>query len=111
MTEYEIRDVFSRNVRALREKKDLSQMALAEKSSLATNFINDIENGKKWFSPATLAKLCDALDVKPYKLFLEFGIDGAQNNELMSQFCAELSDDIINTIRDVSARYGHRGRE
>lgn len=42
MTEYEIRDVFSRNVRALREKKDLSQMALAEKSSLATNFINEV---------------------------------------------------------------------
>lgn len=105
MTEYEIRDVFSRNVRALREKKGLSQMALAEKSSLATNFINDIENGKKWFSPATLAKLCTALNVKPYKMFLEFGIDGAQHNELMSQFCAELSDELISTIRMVSTRY------
>ncbi|MCH5292007.1 MAG: hypothetical protein J1D88_09690 [Treponema sp.] len=56
-------------------------------------------------TPATLAKLCDALDVKPYKLFLEFGIDGAQNNELMSQFCAELSDELISTIRTVSTRY------
>lgn len=105
MTEYEIRDVFSRNVRALREKKGLSQMALAEKSSLATNFINDIENGKKWFSPATLAKLCAALNVKPYKMFLEFSPDEAQHNELMSQFCAELSDELISTIRTVSTRY------
>ena len=90
MKEEEIRAVLSRNLKNLREKNGLSQMALAEKSSLATNFINDIENGKKWLSPATLSKLSEALGVQPYKLFLEIEFDHENQNGFMSQFCREL---------------------
>ena len=82
-------------------------MALASKSSLATNFINDIENGKKWISPATLSKLSEALGVQPYKLFLEIEFENNQNG-FMSQFCTELSNDILGTIKAVYARYEKR---
>ena len=108
MTEKEIRIVFSRNLRNLREQKGLSQMALASKSSLATNFINDIENGKKWISPATLSKLSEALGVQPYKLFLEIEFDHENQNGFMNQFCTELSNDILGTIKAVYARYEKR---
>ena len=105
MTEEEIRLVFSQNLKNLRAKKGLSQMALASKSSLATNFINDIENGKKWVSPATLSKLSEALDIPPYKLFIEIDFNNNDCNEFLNQFCTELSNDIVDTIKTVSERY------
>ena len=105
MTEENIRKVFSKNLRMLREKKGLSQMELASKSCLATNFINDIENGKKWISPATLSKLSEALEIPPYKFFVEIEFDDKLCSGVLGQFCAELSNDIIDTIKSVSSRY------
>ncbi len=70
-----------------------------------TNFINDIENGKKWISPATLSKLSETLGVQPYKLFLEIEFENNQNGEFVNQFCTELSNDILKVIKSVSARY------
>jgi transcriptional regulator with XRE-family HTH domain len=51
-------------------QKKLSQIALANKAGLAPNFVNDIENNRKWISPETLAKLANTLDVEPHQFFL-----------------------------------------
>ena len=56
-------------------------MDLASKAGIATNFVNDIENEKKWISPATLAKICTALDIEPYKLFLEIDFENSSSNK------------------------------
>ena len=71
-------------------------------------FSCDNENGKKWLSPATLSKLSEALGVQPYKLFLEIEFDHENQNGFMSQFCTELSNDILGTIKAVYARYEER---
>jgi hypothetical protein len=48
MKEEEIRKILSKNLRTYRNNLGLSQMDLAAKAGIATNFLNDIENGKKW---------------------------------------------------------------
>jgi len=44
-----IKDVFAYNLARIRKSSGLSQKALAEKSGLAHNFINDIESEKRMF--------------------------------------------------------------
>ena len=47
MKEEEIRKIFSKNLKYYRKRLELSQMELATKIGIATNFLNDIENEKK----------------------------------------------------------------
>ena len=56
MTDLEVRQVLSANLRRLRKQRGLSQLKLANELQMAMTFINDIENCKKWVSPETLAK-------------------------------------------------------
>ena len=106
MREEEIREILSKNIKYYRDKKGLSQMALALKAGLATNFINDIENGKKWVSPSTLSKICEALEISPYKLFIEVNFANDNCSEIINQFCSDLLNEILNSIKEISARYG-----
>ena len=80
-------------------------MELAAKAGITTNFINDIENGKKWVSPATLAKLCEVLEIDPYKLFLEIDFEDKSSNKIINQFCSEFSNDILIMLNDISDKY------
>jgi transcriptional regulator with XRE-family HTH domain len=66
----EIRRLFSANLKRLRELQNLSQMDLSGMTGLTHNFINDIENCKKWISSDTLARLAAALRVQPFQFFL-----------------------------------------
>lgn len=98
MKEYEIRILFGQNMKRFRKEKNISQMQLAEKADLTFNFINDIENGKKWISPNTLSKLCTALEVQPYHFFLPM-----QNTKTpaKSELLLTFSDDILNQISKI----------
>lgn len=98
MTEQEIRMLFGQNLKSFRKEQGISQMQLAEKADLTFNFINDIENGKKWVSPNTLSKLSTALNVQPYHFFLP--VQNARRHcksELLSAF----SDDVLNQISRI----------
>ncbi|MBD5447396.1 MAG: helix-turn-helix transcriptional regulator [Treponema sp.] len=106
MTEHEIRMVLGQNLKLFRKRSGISQMQLAEKTDLTFNFINDIENGKKWISPTTLSKLSEALGAQPYHFFLPVqNVQQHGKNELLSAF----SDDILNQIskifRDTVEKY------
>ena len=104
MKEEEIRKIFSKNLKYYRKRLGLSQLELATKIGIATNFLNDIENEKKWISPSTLAKICTALDIEPYKLFLEIEFDSS-SNKIINQFCSELSNDLNAVINKISEKY------
>jgi transcriptional regulator with XRE-family HTH domain len=52
-----------------RQKRNLSQADLAEKLDISVNFLCNIENGNRWFSPQTLVKFASALNIEPYELF------------------------------------------
>ena len=65
-----VRNLFAKNLKRLRGIMQVSQMDLSDITGLAHNFINDIENEKKFVSDDTIVKLSIALKVEPYKFFL-----------------------------------------
>ena len=68
MKEKDLRDILSVNLRRYRNYRKLSQAELAEKLDISIPFLSDIENGKKWVSPRTLAKLADVFGIEAYEL-------------------------------------------
>ncbi|MDR2135819.1 MAG: helix-turn-helix transcriptional regulator [Treponema sp.] len=68
MDERGLREILSGNLKRYRGYRKFSQAELAEKLDISIPFLSDIENGKKWVSPRTLAKMADVLGVDAYEL-------------------------------------------
>ena len=77
-------------------------MDLAAASGLAHNFINDIENEKKFVSDETIAKLAKALDVEPYKFFLPPAKINFQEEDIVAE---DLSESIGVIIKEYCNSY------
>jgi transcriptional regulator with XRE-family HTH domain len=60
---------FGTNVRRLREKRKMSQLALAQKAKLDLTTINEIENGSREPMLRTIWKIANALEVRLSELF------------------------------------------
>lgn len=64
-------DIISHNIKYYRQKQNISQERLAEKSDLSISYIKQLESGKifKNLSLTTLLKLSKALNISINKLF------------------------------------------
>ena len=100
-----IRSLFSRNLRRLRKIAGLSQIKLAADSGLTHNFINDIENGKKWVSAETLAKLSIALKAEPYQFFLSDAKWNSQGAEMFSLYLSDFEDSFVKMTKEYRERF------
>jgi transcriptional regulator with XRE-family HTH domain len=69
MKERECRELLSSNIKRFRNRLGLSQLNLALELGISPNFLSDIETGKKWVSPRTLAELANALHIEIHELF------------------------------------------
>jgi len=65
-----VKALFASNLSRLRKEAGITQIALAKRTGLTHNFINDVENMKKWVSSETIQKLSEALDVEPMHFFV-----------------------------------------
>ena len=63
--------IFGTNVRHYREMKGISQEKLAELSGLHRTYISDLERFQRSISLSNVQKIADALEIEPYKLFLQ----------------------------------------
>lgn len=68
---YNIKKLVSNNLRFYRNKKNLSQLKLAEMINISPNYYNALENCKYFPSSDLIASICENLDIYPYQLFLE----------------------------------------
>lgn len=66
-----IRLLLAKNIKRLRDQKQLSQEELAARAEISIPFLSSIERGKKWPYPETLGKLADSLEVSVNELFSE----------------------------------------
>ncbi|MDR0599401.1 MAG: helix-turn-helix domain-containing protein [Treponema sp.] len=66
-----VQELFIRNLRFLRNKKNISQVKLSEMVNISPNYLNAVENGKNFPSPEVLQHISDSLGILPYQLFLE----------------------------------------
>lgn len=103
--EVTVRLLFSTNLKRVRQNMGLSQLALANKLGMAHNFINDIENGKKWVSPETIDKFCMALNVQPYQFFIAENDAAADKDAAIAACCEEILEATKKTIAEAKQRH------
>jgi transcriptional regulator with XRE-family HTH domain len=90
--EEEIRQTLGTNIKRFRVLNRLSQEELAERIAISANFLSNIEIGRKWISPLTLAKLSEALKIEAFELFKPK--DAPDSDTL------RYTDEIFQTITD-----------
>jgi transcriptional regulator with XRE-family HTH domain len=100
----EIRELFGKNLKMLRNRMSLSQMALSVRAGLAHNFVNDIENSKKWPSPETIAKLARVLSVKPGDFFQANPLRPPEAEKIVS-YLNHLKEDFVSVVNEIKADY------
>ena len=101
----DVHKLFSINLKRLRTRAGLSQLSLANTVSLTHNFINDIENGKKWVSPKTIAKLSNVLEVDPYEFFIPPYELEEEKTELIKNYLDDLSNGFLQAVKSFKAEY------
>jgi len=105
MTEKDLRAILSQNIRKLRGYRKLSQADFAEKIDISIPFLSDIENGKKWVSPTTLAKMADALNIEAYELLRPETIipDNAVN--ILEKYTSDIYQTLGDTLINIQHKY------
>lgn len=63
--------VFGTNVKKYRKELNISQEDLADKSNLHRTYISAIECFRRSIALENIQRIADALEVEPYKLFIE----------------------------------------
>jgi transcriptional regulator with XRE-family HTH domain len=103
MKEQELRAILSANIKRGRAYSKISQLELANKLDISTNFLSDIERCKTWVSPLTLVKLADALKIEPYEL-LKPNIEVSPTEKgILEKF----SDDAVVAVNKALASIRH----
>ena len=77
---YNIKDVFGKNLRREREKRNLSQEKFAELIDIGIPALSKLECGKSYPKPQTLQKIIDVFQIKPHVLYMvdeEFNVEEA----------------------------------
>jgi len=97
-----VRNLFLRNLKRFRGVLQKSQLDLAADTGLAPNFINDIENGKKFVSDDTIAKLATALKVEPYQFFLPERLWDTREEDILTE---EFSESLAAAVRETFNSY------
>lgn len=89
-------------IRKLREKNGLSREKLAELSSISTQFLADIETGKKGMTVTTLKKICNALNISTD--YIVYGNNNVNLNgiaQIMSDMDNEKQQKIKNIFKEI----------
>ncbi len=101
MTEQNLKEIYGKNIKRLREQHKLTQSQLAEKIGLAEKYLSTLETCDKWGSFDTLLSLANALDVEPYELLLPqnqaVNYDSRRTKQLMTRFRTNLNE-LVDTV-------------
>ena len=98
-------ELLARNLVRLRKNRGLSQLQLSIEADLAVTFVNDLEHAKKWISPKSIAKLCGALGVEPYQLFLTENDSVAEKDEAIATCCDEILAETAQVVNRIRAKH------
>jgi len=106
MVEAELRAILSANLKRYRNYREFTQEEMAEKLGISIPFLSDVENGRKWVSPATLVKLADVLGIEPHELFKpEQDLSPAMKLTL-DKWSDEVIDAVTKTVKNIQQYYG-----
>jgi transcriptional regulator with XRE-family HTH domain len=103
-----VNNLFGKNLKFYRNLRKLSLIKLSSYTGLTHNFINDIEQGKKWVSPRSLELIAGALDIDPYQLFLPEDKNGFIEEDMVPLYLEELELSFQKMIGEMKVRYTHK---
>lgn len=87
--------VFGLRIRSIRERQKLSREKLAELANISTQFLADIETGKKGMTVITLKKICDALHISSDLIIYDSNnIDSSYINALIAKVPPEKAEEL-----------------
>ena len=78
------------NMKKYRKKRRISQMKLAEMLGTSTSYIGEIEINSRVPSLAMVEKIARALNIEPFRLFLE--------NEVLTGKKSQITEDYIECL-------------
>ena len=105
MTEYELKTIVRTNIRRFREYRKWTQAQFAEKLDISVNFLCDIENGKKWISPASMVKFAKILNIEPFELFKPADAPAPSVSALFYRYNDEVVQAVAESLKDVFSYY------
>jgi transcriptional regulator with XRE-family HTH domain len=99
----DLKKIFILNLKKFRNRRGISQMKLAELCGTATNYIGEIEIGRRFPSLKLIEKLGQALAIKPYRFFIDDSEKNAGELDETIEFLARLPEDLrLNIINRIS---------
>ncbi len=100
--------IIGQRIRRIRSFQKLSREKLAEKANISTQFLADIETGKKGMTVSTLKKLCDALCVSADSIIFGTKADSTDDNlNAMLDSVPEDKKDELAEIIQMIIRYNN----
>ncbi|MDR0710550.1 MAG: helix-turn-helix domain-containing protein [Spirochaetaceae bacterium] len=88
-----LREILAKNLKENRRKCGVSQVKLAERAGVSTQYIAMIELSRQFPSPEVLERIAAALEIEAYELF---AVPASPENAM-----ERLHRDIIKEIREV----------
>ena len=105
MTEDELRAIVKTNIRRYRDYRKWTQAEFAEKLDISINFLSDIENGKKWISPASMVKFASVLNIEPFELFKPVEAPLPALSTLFSRYNDEVVQAVSSALKQIYSYY------
>jgi transcriptional regulator with XRE-family HTH domain len=105
MEEGELRRILSANIKHYRGLRRWSQVVLAEKMGISTNFLADKKNKKSWVSSATLTKLANIFEIEAYELFKPSNIPKDETKEAIKSIVNDISVTIEHSVKQITKKY------
>ena len=107
-----LRQIFSSNIKFYRAQNNLSQQELAEKCDTATNYISEIETGRKFPSIEMIEKLSNVLNVPAWAfLYVNSQVNHelrpvvVLSDKLTSEKKEEILQEVFCEIQKIISKY------
>ena len=104
-----LRKVFTNNLKFHRKRLSLTQAELAELCNIATNYMSEIETGKKFPSIELIQLIAEALKIPPHLLFVDTTeeIHKIEQNDILieKKRNKDFSNELIQTIQNLLQKY------
>lgn len=105
MTQLELREYLSLNIKKRREIFTFTQEKLAEEAGLSAQTINDIEGCRTWVSDKSLIKIAEALHTTPAELLIPSDNNDDSDKINLLRLKRDLQESVNKHIEEVILKY------
>ncbi len=93
-----LQQIFIENLKKIRKERGLSQMTLSEKCDTTSNYIGQIEMGRRIPSFDKIEQIAAALNVSSYELFAYNSEDETEKEQTTKDFINKIPVDVKKEI-------------